>query len=71
MAEADTPASLTIEDVARLAGVSVSSARNYFSRQLLSTQTHARIKAAVAQTGYHPRGSLAGLGRRRFGPHRL
>jgi LacI family transcriptional regulator len=68
MAEADTRGSLTIEDVARLAGVSVSSARNYFSRpQLLSTQTYARIKATVAQTGYHPRGSLAGLGRRQLG----
>jgi DNA-binding LacI/PurR family transcriptional regulator len=68
MAEADTPASLTIEDVAHLAGVSVSSARNYFSRpQLLSTQTHARIKAAVAQTGYVPRGSPFGLGRRQLG----
>jgi DNA-binding LacI/PurR family transcriptional regulator len=68
MAEADTPGSLTIEDVAQLAGVSVSSARNYFSRpQVLSAQTHARIKAAVAQTGYVPRGSLAGLGRRQLG----
>jgi DNA-binding LacI/PurR family transcriptional regulator len=68
MAEADTPGSLTIDDVAQLAGVSVSSARNYFSRpQLLSAQTHARIKAAVAQTGYHPRGSPTGLGRRQLG----
>jgi DNA-binding LacI/PurR family transcriptional regulator len=68
MAEADTPASLTIDDVAHLAGVSVSSARNYFSRpQVLSAPTHARIKAAVAQTGYVPRGSLAGLGRRQLG----
>jgi DNA-binding LacI/PurR family transcriptional regulator len=68
MAEADTPASLTIEDVADLAGVSVSSARNYFSRpQLLSAPTHARIKAAVAHTGYHPRGSPTGLGRRQLG----
>jgi hypothetical protein len=62
------PASLWSGDVARLAGVSVSSARNYFSRpQLLSTQTHARIKAAVTHTGYHPRGSPAGLGRRQLG----
>ena len=68
MPEADTPASLTIEDVAHLAGVSVSSARNYFSRpQLLSIQTHARIKAAVAHTGYVPRGSPTGLGRRQLG----
>jgi DNA-binding LacI/PurR family transcriptional regulator len=68
MREADTPGSLTIEDVAQLAGVSVSSARNYFSRpQLLSTQTHARIKAAVAHTGYRPRGSPFGLGRRQLG----
>jgi DNA-binding LacI/PurR family transcriptional regulator len=68
MAEADTPGSLTIEDVAQLAGVSVSSARNYFSRpELLSAPTHARIKAAVAHTGYRPRGSLAGLGRRQLG----
>ena len=68
MAEADRPGSLTIEDVAHLAGVSVSSARNYFSRpQLLSAQTHARIKAAVQQTGYVPRGSLAGLSRRQLG----
>jgi LacI family transcriptional regulator len=68
MAEADSPGSLTIEDVAQLAGVSVSSARNYFSRpQLLSTQTHARIKAAVQQTGYVPRGSPTGLSRRQLG----
>jgi DNA-binding LacI/PurR family transcriptional regulator len=68
MPEADTPGSLTIEDVAQLAGVSVSSARNYFSRpQVLSLHTHARIKAAVAQTGYTPRGSLAGLSRRQLG----
>jgi hypothetical protein len=32
MREADRPGNLTIEDVARLAGVSVSSARNYFPR---------------------------------------
>jgi DNA-binding LacI/PurR family transcriptional regulator len=68
MAEADSPGSLTIEDVAQLAGVSVSSARNYFSRpQVLSTQTHARIKAAVQQTGYVPRGSPTGLSRRQLG----
>jgi hypothetical protein len=68
MRDPDTPSQLTIEDVAQLAGVSVSSARNYFSRpQLLSTPTHARLKAAVAQTGYHPRGSLSGLGRRQRG----
>jgi DNA-binding LacI/PurR family transcriptional regulator len=68
MREADAPSSLTIEDVARLAAVSVSSARNYFSRpQVLSTPTHARIKAAVAQTGYRPRGSPAGLSRRQLG----
>jgi DNA-binding LacI/PurR family transcriptional regulator len=68
MREPDEPSSLTIEDVAHLAGVSVSSARNYFSRpQLLSAPTHARVKAAVAQTGYTPRGSPAGLGRRQLG----
>jgi DNA-binding LacI/PurR family transcriptional regulator len=68
MHEADNPSGLTIEDVAHLAGVSVSSARNYFSRpQVLSAPTHARIKAAVAQTGYHPRGSPTGLGRRQLG----
>src|SRR4029453_12946630 len=68
MREADAPSSLTIEDVAQLAGVSVSSARNYFSRpQVLSAPTHARIKAAVAQTGYTPRGSPAGLSRRQLG----
>ena len=68
MAEADGSGGLTIEDVAHLAGVSVSSARNYFSRpQVLSLHTHARIKAAVAQTGYTPRGSLAGLSRRQLG----
>jgi DNA-binding LacI/PurR family transcriptional regulator len=55
-------------DIAHLAGVSVSSARNYFSRpQVLSAPTHARIKAAVAQTDYHPRGSPTGLGRRQLG----
>jgi Bacterial regulatory proteins, lacI family len=53
--EADRLGNLTIEDVAQLAGVSVSSARNYFSRpELLSAPTHARIKAAIAQTGYRP-----------------
>jgi DNA-binding LacI/PurR family transcriptional regulator len=68
MHEADNPSGLTIEDVAYLAGVSVSSARNYFSRpQVLSAPTHARIKAAVAQTGYRPRGSPSGLGRRQLG----
>jgi DNA-binding LacI/PurR family transcriptional regulator len=68
MREADKPSSVTIEDVAQLAGVSVSSARNYFSRpQLLSAPTHARIKAAVAHTGYRPRGSPTGLGRRQLG----
>jgi DNA-binding LacI/PurR family transcriptional regulator len=68
MHEADTPSSRNIEEVARLAGVSVSSARNYFSRpEVLSTQTRARIKAAVQETGYTPRGSLAGLGRRQLG----
>jgi DNA-binding LacI/PurR family transcriptional regulator len=68
MREADSSGSLTIEDVAHLAGVSVSSARNYFSRpELLRAPTHARIKAAVAHTGYRPRGSLAGLSRRQLG----
>jgi DNA-binding LacI/PurR family transcriptional regulator len=68
MREADRSGSLTIEDVARLARVSVSSARNYFSRpEVLSTPTHARIKAAVAQTGYTPRGRPAGLSRRQLG----
>jgi DNA-binding LacI/PurR family transcriptional regulator len=68
MRDPDHPSQLTIEDVAQLAGVSVSSARNYFSRpQLLSAPTHARLKAAVAQTGYHPRGSPSGLGRRQRG----
>jgi DNA-binding LacI/PurR family transcriptional regulator len=68
MAEADKPSSVSIEDVAHLAGVSVSSARNYFSRpEILSVPTYARIKAAVAQTGYRPRGSPTGLGRRQLG----
>lgn len=68
MREAVTPSSSTIEEVARLAEVSVSSARNYFSRpEVLSPQTHARIKAAVRETGYTPRGSPAGLGRRQLG----
>jgi DNA-binding LacI/PurR family transcriptional regulator len=68
MTEADTPSSPSIEAVARRAGVSVSSARNYFSRpEVLSAQTHARIKAAVRETGYVPRGSPAGLGRRQLG----
>jgi DNA-binding LacI/PurR family transcriptional regulator len=59
MREADRPGSLTIEDIARLTGVS--SARNYFSRpELLSAPPHTRIKAAVAHTGYRPRGSPAG-----------
>jgi len=68
MREADRSGSLTIDDVARLAAVSVSSARNYFSRpEVLSAPTYARIKAAVAQTGYSPRGSPAGLSRRQLG----
>ena len=67
MREADRPGSLTIEDVAHLAGVSVSSARNYLSRpELLSTPTHASIKAAVAHTDYRPRGSPTGLSRRQL-----
>jgi DNA-binding LacI/PurR family transcriptional regulator len=53
MREADRPGSLTIEGIARLAGVS--SARSYFARpELLSAPTHARIKAAVARPGYRP-----------------
>jgi DNA-binding LacI/PurR family transcriptional regulator len=68
MREADTPSSPTIEGVAQLAGVSISSARNYFSRpQVLSPQTRDRIKAAVRETGYVPRGSPAGLWRRQLG----
>src|SRR6266511_4065923 len=68
MREADTRSTPSIEEVARRAGVSVSSARNYFSRpEVLSAQTHARLKAAVRETGYVPRGSPAGLGRRRLG----
>ncbi len=70
MREAATPSgpsSPTIEQVARLAGVSVSSARNYFSRpEVLSAQTLARVRAAVQETGYAPRGSVAGLGRRQL-----
>lgn len=68
MPEDDTPSSSSIEEVARRAGVSVSSARNYFSRpEVLSTQTRARIQAAVQETGYVPRGGLAGLARRQLG----
>jgi DNA-binding LacI/PurR family transcriptional regulator len=69
MPEGDTSSSSpSIEEVARLAGVSVSSARNYFSRpEVLSAQTHARIGAAVRETGYSPRGSPAGPGRRQLG----
>jgi DNA-binding LacI/PurR family transcriptional regulator len=68
MREADTPSSPTIEGVAQLAGVSISSARNYFSRpQVLSPQTRDRIKAAVRETGYVPRGSPARMGRRQLG----
>jgi DNA-binding LacI/PurR family transcriptional regulator len=68
MREADTRSTPSIEEVARRAGVSVSSARNYFSRpEVLSAQTHARLKAAVRETGYVPRGSPAGLGRRQLG----
>jgi DNA-binding LacI/PurR family transcriptional regulator len=56
----------TIEDVARAAGVSTSSARNYFSRPaVLSAGTHARIEQAVRATGYVPRGGQPG--RRRLG----
>jgi len=58
----------TIEDVARAAGVSTSSARNYFSRPaVLSASTHARIEQAVRATGYVPRGSVGRLGRRQLG----
>jgi len=68
MREAATPSRRTIEEVARLAGVSVSSARNYFSRpEVLSAETLRRIKAAVQETGYIPRGSVGGLGRRQLG----
>jgi DNA-binding LacI/PurR family transcriptional regulator len=58
----------TIEDVARTAGVSTSSARNFFSRPaVLSARTHARIEQAVRATGYAPRGSVGLLARRQLG----
>jgi DNA-binding LacI/PurR family transcriptional regulator len=68
MRKAGTASRPTIEEVARLAGVSVSSARNYFSRPgVLSPETRARIKTAVQETGYVPRGGVGGLGRRQLG----
>lgn len=68
MRKAGTTSRPTIEEVAGLAGVSVSSARNYFSRpEVLSAETRTRIKAAVQETGYFPRGSVGGLGRRQLG----
>jgi DNA-binding LacI/PurR family transcriptional regulator len=58
----------TIEDVARAAGVSTSSARNYFSRPaVLSASTRERIEQAVRATGYAPRGSAGRLARGRLG----
>jgi DNA-binding LacI/PurR family transcriptional regulator len=58
----------TIEDVARVAGVSTSSARNFFSRSaVLSARTHARIEQAVRTTGYAPRGSVGRLTRQQLG----
>lgn len=58
----------TIEDVARAAGVSTSSARNFFSRPaVLSVRTHERIEQAVRTTGYAPRGSVGRLARRQLG----
>jgi DNA-binding LacI/PurR family transcriptional regulator len=58
----------TIEDVARAAGVSTSSARNFFSRPaVLSARTHARIEQAVRATGYAPRGGVGRLARRQLG----
>jgi DNA-binding LacI/PurR family transcriptional regulator len=68
MRKAGTSSTPTIEEVAGLAGVSVSSARNYFSRpEVLSAETRTRIKDAVQETGYFPRGSVGGLGRRQLG----
>jgi DNA-binding LacI/PurR family transcriptional regulator len=56
------PAGPTIEDVARAAGISTSSARNFFSRPaVLSAHTHARIQEAVRATGYVPRGRAGRL----------
>jgi DNA-binding LacI/PurR family transcriptional regulator len=58
----------TIEDVARAAGVSTSSARNFFSRPaVLSVRTHERIEQAVRATGYAPRGGVGRLARRQLG----
>jgi DNA-binding LacI/PurR family transcriptional regulator len=58
----------TIEDVARAAGVSTSSARNFFSRPaVLSVRTRAQIEQAVRSTGYAPRGGARGLVRRQLG----
>ena len=58
----------TIEDVARAAGVSASSARNFFSRPgVLSAATRARIDEAVRRTGYAPRGGGGRLTRRQLG----
>lgn len=68
MPKAGTPSRPTIEEVARLAGVSVSSARNYFSRpEVLSAETRIRIRAAVRETSYSPRGRVGGRGRRQLG----
>ena len=46
---------MTIADIARMAGVSVSSVSNYFNRPgRVGAATAARIRAAVAKTGFVP-----------------
>ena len=46
---------MTITDIARMAGVSVSSVSNYFNRPgRVGAATAARIRAAVAKTGFVP-----------------
>src|ERR687887_1397001 len=58
----------TIEDVARAAGVSASSARNFFPRPgVLSAATRARIDEAVRRTGYPRGGGGARVPRRQLG----
>lgn len=46
---------MSIKDIARMAGVSVSSVSNYFNRpERVGVATAARIRAAVARTDYKP-----------------
>ena len=52
----------TISDVARAAGVSMSTVSYVLSgRRPISAETQARVKAAIAELGYHPHAGARAL----------